>query len=185
MSFDALAKFTGEFQDAIDFLKLELSALRTGRATPALVENVQVEVYGARTPLVGLASIAVPDSRTIVIEPWDKNILKDIEKGITEAKINLNPVVQGKVIRITIPVMTEETRRQLVKTMSEKLEQSRIAVRGVRENARAEIIKTEKEGELTEDEKYRLLEQLDKVVAGWNDKIKQVGEDKEKEIMTI
>ena len=185
MSFDALAKFTGEFQDAIDFLKLELSSLRTGRATPALVENIQVEAYGARTALLGLASISVPDSRTIVIEPWDKSILKDIEKGIQEAKIGLNPVVQGKLIRISLPMMTEENRRQLVKAMGEKLEQTRIAVRGIRENAKSEVLATEKEGDLTEDEKYRLLEQLDKVVAGWNDKIKAIGDEKEKEIMTI
>ncbi len=185
MSFDALAKFNGEFQDAIDFLKLELSSLRTGRATPALVENIQVEAYGARTALVGLASISVPDSRTIVIEPWDKSILKDIEKGIQEAKTGLNPVVQGKLIRVSLPMMTEENRRQLVKAMGDKLEQTRIAVRGIREKAKSEIVETEKEGALTEDEKYRLLEQLDKVVAGWNDKIKAVGDEKEKEIMTI
>jgi len=185
MSFDALSKFTGEFQDAIDYLKMELSSLRTGRATPALVENVQVEAYGSRTALVGLASISVPDSRTIVVEPWDKSILKEIEKGIQEAKIGLNPVVQGKIIRITLPTLTEESRRQLVKAMGDKLEQSRIAVRGIRENARTEVLQAEKDNEITEDEKYRLLEQLDKVVSGWNDKIKEIGEDKEKEIMTI
>ncbi len=185
MAFDSLAKFSGEFQDAIDFLKLDLSSLRTGRATPALVENVQVEAYGARTALVGLASISIPDSRTIVIEPWDKSILKDIEKGIQEAKIGLNPVVQGKLIRVSLPSLTEETRRQLVKTMGDKLEQTRIAVRGIRENAKSEVLATEKEGAISEDEKYRLLEQLDKVVAGWNDKIKAIGEEKEKEIMTI
>lgn len=185
MSFDALSKFTGEFQDAIDFLKMELSSLRTGRATPALVENVQVEAYGSRTALVGLASISVPDSRTIVVEPWDKSILKEIEKGIQEAKIGLNPVVQGKIIRITLPTLTEESRRQLVKAMGDKLEQSRIAVRGIRENARTEVLQAEKDNEITEDEKYRLLEQLDKVVSGWNDKIKEIGEDKEREIMTI
>lgn len=185
MPSDTLAKYNSDFQDAIEFLKMDLSSLRTGRATPALVENVQIEAYGARTALVGLASILAPDPRTLVIEPWDKNILKDIEKGIQEAKIGLNPVVQGKLIRISLPALTEESRRELVKAMGEKLEQARISVRGVREQAKAEVLQAEKDKEITEDEKYRLLEQLDKVVAGWNEKIKQVGEDKEKEIMTI
>lgn len=185
MPADYISAHNGEFQDSIDFLKLDLSSLRTGRATPALVENVMVEAYGARTALIGLASISTPDSRTLVIEPWDKGILKDIEKGIQEAKLGLNPVVQGKLVRITLPSLTEESRKELIKVMGEKLEQARIAVRGVRDAVKTEVLKAEKDKEISEDDKYRLLEQLDKTAAGWNDKIKKIGEDKEKEIMTI
>ncbi len=185
MPSDLLAKYDSDFQDAIEFLKMELGQLRTGRATPALVENVSVEAYGSRTALVGLASISVSDPRTIVVEPWDKNLLKDIERGIQEARLGINPVVQGKLIRISLPVMTEENRKNLIKLMNERLEQARIGVRGVRDKAKAEVVQAEKDKALGEDDKYRLLEQLDKVVAGWNEKIKHIGEEKEKEIMTI
>jgi ribosome recycling factor len=185
MPADYISAHNGEFQDTLDFLKLDLSSLRTGRATPAIVENVMVEAYGARTALIGLASITAPDSRTIVIEPWDKGILKDIEKGIQEAKLGLNPVVQGKLVRISLPSLTEESRKELIKVMGEKLEAARIAVRGVRDAVKTEILQAEKDKEMSEDDKYRSLEQLDKVVAGWNEKIKKIGEDKEKEIMTI
>ena len=185
MSQDRLHQYNSEFQDVLEYLKMDLNSLRTGRATPALVENLPIEAYGARTNLVGLASISIPDARTIVVEPWDKSLLKDIEKGIQEAKIGLNPTVQGKIVRISLPALTEEGRKELIKVMNEKLEHARIGVRGVREKVRADVVQAEKDKDLTEDEKYRLLEQLDKTVAGWNEKIKNVGEDKEKEIMTI
>lgn len=182
---DMLAKHDLEYQAVLEHLKTELGGLRTGRANPVLVENIQVEAYGARTPLVGLASISCPDSRTIAIEPWDKNLIKDIERGIQEAKIGLNPAVQGKIIRVFLPALTEESRKELIKVMGEKLEQARIGVRGVRDRVKSEITGAEKEKEISEDEKYRLLEQLDKTAAGWNEKIKALGEEKEKEIMTI
>lgn len=182
---DILAGYRPEFDRAVDFLKSDLNTLRTGRANPAVVENVSVEAYGSRQPLVGLASITTPDARTIVIEPWDKSILKDLEKGILEAKINLMPVVQGNVVRITLPLLTEETRKNLIKVMNEKLEQARIGVRNVRDEAKTEITDAEKDKAISEDEKYKLLEQLDKIAAGCNERIKNIGADKEKEIMTI
>ncbi|MDD5251347.1 MAG: ribosome recycling factor [Patescibacteria group bacterium] len=185
MPSDIISAHQQEFQDAIDFLKLELGGLRTGRATPALVENIMVEAYGSRTQIKGLASISTPDSRTINIDPWDKNVVKDIERAIADANVGLTPNVQGKLIRISLQPLTEESRRDLIKIMGEKLEQARIGVRGVREAAKSEIVEAEKSKEIGEDEKYRLLEALDKTAAGWNEKIKEMGEEKEKEIMTI
>jgi len=182
---DIINQSRPEFQDAIDFLREDLSSLRTGRANPQVVEGVMVEAYGSRTELKGLASITVPDARNIVIEPWDKSILKDIEKGIQEAKLGLNPVIQGQQIRIGIPPMTEENRRALIKIMNEKLENARVSIRSVRERIRADITKAEKDKEIGEDEKYKLLEQLDKTAAGFNEQIRHIGEDKEKDIMTI
>lgn len=182
---EMLNEYHGEFQAVLDHLKQEVSALRTGRATPSIVENVQVEAYGSRTALVGLASISCPEPRSIVVEPWDKSIVKDIERGIIEAKLGLNPVVQGSIIRVPLPALTEESRRELIKVMNEKLENARISVRNVREKAKSAIQATEKAKEISEDEKYKLLEQLDKTSAGWNEKIKHVGEEKEKEIMTV
>jgi ribosome recycling factor len=185
MAVDILPKYQSEFQDAVTYLKEDIKTLRTGRANPSIVENVQVEAYGSRQSLLGLASISTPDARTIVVEPWDKNILKDIEKGILEAKIGLNPAVQGQLIRIALPALTEEGRKNLVKALGEKLEHARVGVRSVREKAKAEVVKAEKDKVISEDEKFKLLEQLDKTAAGFNEQIKRIGEEKEKEVMTI
>jgi ribosome recycling factor len=182
---DILADFRPEFDNVINFLRDDLATLRTGRASPALVEKVSVEAYGGRTELLGLASISTPDSRTIVVEPWDKSILKDIERGIQEAKLGINTVIQGNLVRIVLPAPTEEGRKALVKTMNEKLEQARIGIRGVREQAKSAITDAEKAKEISEDEKYKFLEQLDKIAAGCNERIKNIGADKEREIMTI
>ncbi|MEA3249092.1 MAG: ribosome recycling factor [Patescibacteria group bacterium] len=173
------------FEGALEHLRTELASLRTGRANPALVESIQVEAYGSKQALVGLASITTPDSKTIQIEPWDKTVVGDIEKGIQEANLGFNPTVAGTVIRINLPPMTEEGRKNMIKLMNEKLENSRIQVRQVREDARSKIKAAEDKGEMSEDEMYRDLEELDKVAANWNEKIKAVGEEKEKEIMTV
>lgn len=185
MSKDLLSKRQSEFQKVVDYLKNDINALRTGRASPAVLEGVVVEAYDTKTPLQGLAAITVPDARSLLIEPWDKAILKDIERAIIEAKLNLNPVVQGSQIRVPLPALTEESRKQLVKTLGEKLEHARKGVRNVRDEAKAEIQKAEKDKEISEDDKYRQLDQLDKMAAGANERIKNVGEEKEKEIMTI
>jgi ribosome recycling factor len=182
---DILNSHQSQFQQAVDFLKSDIMSLRTGRANPQIIEDVMVEAYDSRTALSGLASITVPDGRSLLVEPWDKGILKNIEKAIIDAKLGLNPSVQGQQIRIALPMLTEETRKNLVKMLGEKLEHARKSVRNVRDEAKAEIAKAEKEKEIGEDEKYRLLEQLDKTAAGMNERIKAIGEEKEKEIMTI
>ncbi|MBI4458312.1 ribosome recycling factor [Candidatus Uhrbacteria bacterium] len=185
MPTDLLRPFRPEFDATIDFLKQDLSTLRTGRANPGMVEHVSVEAYGSRMELVGVASISVPDARTLVIEPWDKSVLKDVERGLIDANLGVNPVVSGNTIRIVMPPPTEESRRNLVKMMNEKLENARIGVRGAREKAKAVIVEAEKNKEISEDEKYRYLEELDKMAAGFNERIKLIGTEKEKEIMTI
>lgn len=185
MSSEIIAQYQPRFQGALDHLQEELKSLRTGRATPALVEDIKIEAYGAMTPLVGLASITCPDSKSVVIEPWDKGLVKDIEKGLQEAKLGINPTVAGAVIRLNMPPMTEETRRDLTKVLHDKLEHTRIQIRNIRDELKGEILEAEKNNEITEDDRYRLLEQMDKEIGGWNDKIKETGEAKEKEIMTI
>ena len=182
---DILHAHNPEFQKVVDHLRSDISTLRTGRAHPAILDAVTIEAYDSRQGLAGLASINVPDARTIIVEPWDKSILKNIEKGIQEANLNLNPVVQGTQIRLTLPMLTEENRRGLVKVLGEKLEHARKSIRNVRETAKTDVLKGEKDGELSEDEKYKMLEQLDKTAAGMNDRIKHIGEEKEAEIMTI
>jgi len=173
------------FETVIEHLHKELNQMRTGRATPALVEGIQVEAYGSIMEIKGVGSISVLDAKTLVIEPWDKNLLKAIEKAIHESPLGINPVVDSKVVRLSMPVMTEENRKALVKIMKEKTEEAKVAARGVREKARNEIMEGEKNGEFSEDEKFKLLEELDKLTKEYTDKVEDLGKRKEEEIMTV
>jgi ribosome recycling factor len=172
-------------EGAMEHVRTEIAGLRTGRANPALIENVTVDAYGAPMQVKAVASITVPDAKTLAIEPWDKNLLKAIEKGIQEANIGINPVVDGKLVRLVMPAMTEESRKNFVKIMKEKLEEGRVAVRSVREKAREAVTKLEREKSISEDEKYRLFEEIDKVTKEFIGEIDALGEQKEEEIMTV
>lgn len=173
------------YESAVDHLRSELNQMRTGRATPALVESLPVEAYGSTMEMKGVGSISVLDAKTLVIEPWDKNLLKAIEKAIQASPIGINPVVDSKVVRLSMPAMTEENRKSLVKVMKEKLEEAKVAVRAVREKVRNEIIEMEKDGEISEDEKFKSLEELDKMTKEYVDHIEELGKQKEEEIMTV
>lgn len=163
----------------------ELKGLRTGRASASMVENVQVEAYGSMTELKGLASISVPDAKTIQIEPWDKGIVKDIEKSLIVADLGMQPNVAGSVIRLSMPPMTEENRKRLAKQAHEIAEQTRITIRNIRESIRDAVQKLESDKAIGEDEKFRMQEELDKKVKEWNAKIEATATQKEEEIMTI
>jgi ribosome recycling factor len=182
---DYLSKHQTELEKAIEFLKQDISGLRTGRANPSIVENIMVEAYETHMQLTAVASVSTPDSRTIQIEPWDKSVVKAVEKAIIDSKLGLMPNTAGTVIRIIMPPLTEENRKNMVKVLGDKLENARKTIRAVRDEARAEIVAAEREGEVGEDEKYRLLEDLDKTCSGFNDRIKHIGDEKEKEIMTV
>ncbi len=174
-----------EFGKAIDYVKHDISSLRTGRATSALVEDVTVEAYGSQQPLKTVASIAVLDAKTLAIEPWDKSLMGPVEAGIRKSELGLNPVNDGKVIRIPLPTLTSERRAELVKVLHQKLEAGKIAIRKLREDVKGMIDEAEKAKEIAEDEKFRQLEEMDKLMKEMNDKIKILGEEKEKEINTI
>ena len=174
-----------EFQAAIEHLQNELSSLRTGRASPQLVENIRVEAYGDNMDLKGVASISVQDAKTIVIEPWDKSLLQAVEKAIRDADIGVSPAVDGQIVRINLPTMTEETRKKLVKIMKEKSEECRIALRGVRESCRDEVLRQEKEKEIAEDVKFKLLEELDRTTKEFTELVESICDKKEAEIMTV
>lgn len=174
-----------DFTAIVAHCKKELSSIRTGRATPALVEHVLVEAYGVKTPILQLASLSVPDAKTLLIQPWDKNILKDIERSITASNLGLAPVVDGDRVRLTLPPLTEETRRQLVKVIKEKLESSRNTLRRLRDDVREIILSREKEGGMAEDERYRVQRELDEYTHSIQEQLLQVAEQKEKEIMTV
>lgn len=174
-----------EFQKALDHLEKELKNIRSGRANSAIVEDVRVEAYGQSMELKGVAAISVPDAKTIQIEPWDKTIVKDIEKALIAANLGMAPNVSGTVIRLNMPQMTEETRREAAKIISQKGEHARVSIRSVRETVRGIVEKEEKDKKITEDEKFRLHEQLDKVVKEYNEKIEKLVKEKEEEMLTI
>ncbi len=178
-------EFRPEFESVLEFLKSDLSSLRTGRANAALVEDILVEAYGGTMSLKGVASVLVPDAKTIMIEPWDKALTKDIEKAIRQAPIGVNPVVDGSRVRVTLPALTEEGRRELTKIVGKKAEEAHIGLRAVREKIKEELNRLEKAKEITEDERFRLQETLEAAVKVWNDKVRDMAADKEQEIMTI
>ena len=182
---DLIAKKDAEFQKTVEHLKTELASLRTGRANASLVEHLQIESYGVMTPILHLAQISVPEPRMIAIQPYDKGMLKDIEKAVQTSNLGINPVNDGNYIRLVIPQMTEERRKEVVKMASQMSEKARVGVRNIREDIWKEIQKQEKDGKLSEDEKISGKEELQKVIDKYNEQIKKIAEAKEKEVMTI
>ncbi len=181
----SLASIIPAFENVVSHLEKELQNLRSGRANSALVEDIRVEAYGSMMELKGVASISVPDAKTIQIEPWDKGVVKDIEKALIAANIGMTPNVAGTVIRLVVPQMTEENRRETVKVIHQKGEQARIGIRNVREETRATIAKEEEAKAVSEDEKFRLFSELDALVKEYNAKIEAVVAEKETGVMTI
>lgn len=174
-------------QSAYDLLVSEISSIRTGRATSGLVEDIMVPAYGGQSnmKLMELASINTPDAQTIVIDPWDKSIIGDIKKGILEANIGLTPNIDGEIIRINMPSMTQEDREKYVKLLNTKLENGRIMIRQARGDAKKEIDKAFETKDITEDEKFRQEKVLQKLTDEYVGKIDEAGEKKEKELMQV
>jgi ribosome recycling factor len=174
-----------EFDKVIEYLKREIAGIRSSRVNTTLVENLSVEAYGTKMILKQLANIYVEGGRTIVIEAWDKHNIKNIEKAILDSDLGVNPVIEGDIIRLSFPPLTEEKRKELVKILHQKGETAKIGVRGIRDKIREEIFKKEKNKEISEDERYRLLKELDKKTEKINEQIKELLEKKEKEILEI
>ncbi|MEK7651644.1 MAG: ribosome recycling factor [Patescibacteria group bacterium] len=174
-----------KFDKAIEHFKQELGGLRTGRANPALVDNVMVDSYGSKMPLAHVASISIPDAKTIAIQPWDKSNIGPIEKAIQVANIGLNPVNDGILIRLSIPSMTEERRKEMVKPLGQISEKAKIAIRNAREEILKEYKKQQDEENLTEDDLAGMKKDLQEVVDKYNEQVKEITSAKEKEIMTI
>jgi len=174
-----------KMEKAIERFQEAIGKLRTGRASSAIVENLTVDYYGAKSPLKQIASINIPEPRLIVITPWSKDSLVDIEKAINEAGLGLNPTNDGQVVRIAIPPLNEERRADLAKVLGKYAEEARVLIRQAREEAWDEIQDLVKNGDLAEDDKFKGKESLQKVVDEYNKKIEAVREKKEKEIMEI
>lgn len=183
---DAIIKDTEErMGKSLTSLEEELAGLRTGRASAAMFDKIKVEYYGNPTPLNQVASISVPESRLVVIQPWDKGLLGEIEKAIQSSELSLNPNNDGKVIRINIPPLTEERRKEIVKLAKNIAEQSRVAVRNIRRDANDELKKSEKNGDISEDDLKRGEERVQKLTDQYIEKINEAVTAKENEILEI
>ena len=166
-------------------LKEGFAALRTGRASASLFDRIRVDYYGEKSPLNQVSNISVPEARLIVIQPYDKSLIGEIEKAIRSSELSLNPSNDGKVIRISIPPLTEERRKELVKMAKNQAEQSRVAIRNIRRDGNEELKKLLKDSKLTEDDQGKTETELQKLTDSYIDQVNKVLEEKEKEIMEV
>ncbi|MCL2174724.1 MAG: ribosome recycling factor [Treponema sp.] len=166
-------------------LKEGFGALRTGRASAALFDRIRVDAYGEKSPINQVANISIPEARLIVIQPWDKNLITEIEKAIRTSELSLNPSNDGKVIRISIPALTEERRKELVKQAKAQAEQTRVAIRNIRRDGNEELKKLLKDTKITEDDESKTTAELQKLTDSYIDQVNKVLEEKEKEIMEV
>ena len=170
---------------SIETLKREYSRLRTGRASISLLDGIRVSYYDSPTPLNQMASLAVPEPRLIVIQPWDKTAIEDIEKAILKSELGLTPINDGKVIRISIPSLTEERRKELVKVAGKMSEDNKVAIRNIRRDANEMLKDLKKEKEITEDDLYRSQEEVQKATDQFISQVDELCAAKEKEILEI
>jgi len=172
-------------QGAIDALKKEFASVRTGRASMGLLDGIVIDYYGTPTPVQQLASLSIPESRQIAIQPWEQKLIPEIEKAIMKSDLGLTPMNDGRTIRINIPVLTEERRKQLVKIVKKRAEESRIAVRNIRRDSNEELKKLEKNEHVSEDEVKKEHDEVQKITDSFIKKIDELLEHKEKEIMEV
>lgn len=174
-----------KMQKTIEVLRVDFASVRAGRASVSLLDKVMVEYYGTPTPVNQVASVTVPEPRMIVIQPWEKNLLKDIERAIMKSDLGLNPNSDGSVIRLNLPQLTEERRKELVKTVHKKAEDARVSIRNLRREANDSVKKAEKAKEITEDEAKKANDDIQKMTDKFIKEVDTVMEHKEKEVMEI
>lgn len=176
------SKFNKKADETEEWFKNEISLLRTGRATPALIENIKVDYYGAKNPLKGIASISVEDARTLKVKPWDTEVILPIEQAIRASNLGIQGITEKDVVRVIFPELTEERRKALLKVLSEKLEESKISLRKERESIWRDVQDKEKNGEISEDDKFHLKDELQKLVDQLTKKLEGLTSAKEKEL---
>ena len=185
MTHEALTAIEPRMQRAIDAMERDFSGIRTGRASTALVERITVDYYGSQTPLNQVAGISTPDAHLIVIQPWDRSVLSAIEKAITKSDIGLTPNVDGTVVRLNVPPLTEERRKDMVKQVRRRTEEARVEVRNHRREAADQLKKALRDGDLSEDEERRELENLQKLTDRYIEAIDTRADRKEAEILEV
>lgn len=182
---DVIKDAKSRMQKAVEATRREFSSVRTGRANPALLEQVKVDYYGVSTPINQVATVTVPEPRLLVVAPWDKKMVKDVERAILKSELGLTPSSDGAVIRLPIPPLTEERRRDLAKVVRRQTEEGRVAVRNIRREAKEMIEELEEAGEVSEDGAKRALEELQKLTDEFVAAVDKALEAKEKEIMEL
>jgi ribosome recycling factor len=180
---DVYNELRDRMNKAVETLEYEYKRLRTGRAAVSLVDGIKVDYYGSPTPLSQLATLTIPDPRTIMIQPWDTSVVGEIEKAIQKSELGLNPMNDGKAIRISIPPLTAERRRDLVKVVKKKAEESKVAVRNIRRDINEKIKDLKKDKKVSEDEQFRAQDEIQKITDDYVKKIDGVYSSKEKEIL--
>jgi ribosome recycling factor len=179
---EILIELNSKMQKAVDGLARELATIRTGRATPTLVENIMVDYHGIPAPVQQIAAISAPEANLIVIQPWDRTSLRNIEKAILKADIGLNPLNDGNIIRVVIPPLSEERRIKLAKAVSKRTEERRVVLRNIRRDSITKLRQMEKNKEISQDELEDSIKQVDKISESFMDKANEIGQKKEKEI---
>jgi len=172
-------------EKSLSSFQYDLTKMRTGRASPAIIENIQVSYYGNPTPLKQMANIVIEDSRTLSVTPWEKNLVPDIEKAIMSADLGLNPVTAGSVIRVPLPPLTEETRRDMVKQLKTEAENARVSMRNIRRDANTQIKDLLKAKDITEDEERGAQDAIQKLTDTFINKIEGLLGEKEKDVMEV
>ncbi len=185
MTKEIISDAEGRMQKSIEILRKDLSTLRAGRATPSLLDKVMVDYYGAPTPIAQLASISIPEARMIVLQPYDKGVIAAVEKAIQKSDLGINPTNDGNVVRIAIPQLTEERRKELVKTVKKKGEEEKVAIRNIRRDAIEHIKAREKSKEITEDEQRKASDIVQKATDKAVAEIDAIITAKEKEVMEV
>ncbi|HHY92236.1 MAG TPA: ribosome recycling factor [Firmicutes bacterium] len=175
----------GKMKKTLESLRKELASLRAGRATPALLEKVLVDYYGSPTPVNQVANVSVPEPRLLVIQPWDRSMLNTIEKAILKSDLGLTPSSDGVVIRLAIPRLTEERRRELSRVVKKKAEEAKVAIRNIRREANESLKRLQKEGSLSEDEEKKRQEAVQKLTDTYSKEVDDLAQTKEKEIMSV
>lgn len=180
---DLLNQKKTSFDGVLDFYKNDIASIRTGRATPAIVEDILVDAYGQKMRIKELASIVAPEPRSLVIQPWDKGVVEAISGAIRKSEIGLNPVVDGQTIRLNIPSLTEERRKEFIKLLKQKTEESRVKLRRIREEIWDKVQAMERDHEIREDDKFKAKEDLQKMVDEYNRRIEELENKKENELL--
>lgn len=185
MSSDIIKNLNEKMNKSVEVLKRDLGTLKAGRANPSMLDRISVEYYGTMTPLNQMANISAPEPRVLLIQPWDRNTIKDIEKAILISDLGINPSNDGTVIRLQIPELTEETRKNLVKTVKKMGEDSKIVIRGLRRDANDKIKKLKKDSDLPEDEAKGLEDSVQKETDKFIKEIDAIVEKKEKDLLSV
>lgn len=181
----SVAEARSQMEKALDALRREFQTVRTGKATPALLDMVRVDAYGSKMPLNQVATVSAPEARMLVVQPWDKSLMQEIEKAIRNSELGLNPANDGNIIRVPIPALNEERRRDMVKVLHRIAEEGRVAVRHARQEANKQIKQRQSDHEISEDDAHREMDQVQKLTDEHIARIEQLVKSKEEEVMEV